>query len=45
MVMIAVEIKANHEPNGWNGALYGRESRERPWAFIAFIKRLKKAIY
>ena len=40
-MIIAVEIKANQEPNGCRGALYGSESREMPRAFRAFIKRLK----
>lgn len=40
IVMIAVETRANHDPYGWNGALYGRSSLERPWAFRAFMKQL-----
>ena len=29
-VMMAVAMRANHEPHGWKGALYGRASRDRP---------------
>ena len=39
-VMITVETKANQLPHGWKGALYGKLSREIPWALSAFMKRL-----
>ncbi len=29
-VMMAVEIRANHDPQGWKGALYGRSSLDMP---------------
>ena len=41
MVTIAVAMIANHEPSGWNGALYGSVSREIPLYFNAFKNRLE----
>jgi hypothetical protein len=39
-VIIAVETRANQLPHGWNGALYGRSSRDIPFAAKAFMNLL-----